>query len=276
MSLKQVIKSILPAQLKNIAGDLSTKRRVRSFASKKPIYKYHCPACNYFVRHFNPLSAHYNENLKKYGFAYNLENAETLNIEQYTCPVCGISDRDRLYILYFKKKLDPSKNYKLVDFAPAEPLARWLKKQKNISYRSADLFMDGVDDKVDLQHMNIYEENKFDIFICSHILEHVDDDRQAMRELYRILKPGGFGIAMVPIFNGVMDTSEDPSLKDIPSRWRQFGQDDHIRIYAKNDFVSRLQHSGFTVKEYGLNYFGADLFKKSGIAEKSVLYIVEK
>ena len=77
-----------------------------------------------------------------------------------------------------------------------------------------------------------YSEGQFDVFICSHVLEHIPDDRKAMQELYRILKPRGYGIAMVPINLKVEMTLEDPSLQ-IPSRWKYFAQDDHVRMYAK-------------------------------------------
>ncbi|MBK6634354.1 MAG: class I SAM-dependent methyltransferase [Chitinophagaceae bacterium] len=84
--------------------------------------------------------------------------------------------------------------------------------------------MEGVDDKLDLQDLHLYKDHSFDVFVCSHILEHVDDDIKAMKELYRILKPGGWGIAMVPIIESVTETHEDPSIKEENLRLKYFGQ----------------------------------------------------
>ena len=72
--------------------------------------------------------------------------------------------------------------------------------------------MENVDDKVDITDMTIYPDNHFDFFICSHMLEHVFDDRKALRELYRILKWGGQGILVVPIVLSIDEIDEDPSV----------------------------------------------------------------
>ena len=136
--------------------------------------------------------------------------------------------------------------------------------------------MEDVDDQLDLQDLHLYKDLSFDVFVCSHILEHVDDDIKAMKELYRILKPGGLGIAMVPIIESVIETKDDPSIKDENLRLKYFGQSNHVRLYAKLQFIQRLESVGFKVKLYGVDYFGEVLFEKSGITQKSVLYIVEK
>jgi hypothetical protein len=81
---------------------------------------------------------------------------------------------------------------------------------------------------------------------------------------------------MVPIIESVTETHEDISIKDEKLRLKNFGQGDHVRLYAKNDFIKRLESVGFTVKLYGADYFGAATLDKYGITRKSVLYIVEK
>jgi hypothetical protein len=97
-----------------------------------------------------------------------------------------------------------------------------------------------------------------------------------MKELYRILKPGGKGIAMVPINLGLAQTMEDPFCADIPTRWKLYGQHDHVRMYSKNDFISRLENVGFKVERLDVNFFGKDSFFKAAIYPTSVLYIVNK
>jgi predicted SAM-dependent methyltransferase len=235
-----------------------------------------CIVCNRKIYGFKPLSPVYEEMNKKFGSPYSVYDAETINVEEYSCPRCGCSDRDRLYALFFKKALQPSKTNKVLDIAPSASLASFLKKYTNIIYRSADLYMKGVDDKVDLTNMHIYEDNSYDIFICSHVLEHVHDDKKAMQELYRVLKPGGWGIAMVPILLPVKEIDEDPSIVDINERWRRFGQDDHVRVYSKSGYIQRLKEAGFKVQEYTKADFREGDFDNNGINARSVLYIVYK
>jgi hypothetical protein len=124
--------------------------------------------------------------------------------------------------------------------------------------------------------MKIYADASCGFFICSHILEHVVDDLQALRELFRILKHGGKGILMVPIMLTLKEIDEDASLLPCEERWRRFGQDDHLRLYSKNGFLSRILNAGFTVRQLGSDYFGKDIFSKCGLTVSSVLYIVEK
>ena len=235
-----------------------------------------CPACKKNWKRFRPFPSKWAAALKNSGWPYVLDDAETLNHKNYTCYGCGITDRGRLYILFFERLIRNEQHYNVVEFAPIPALSTCLRNMPNVTYRTADLFMKGVDDKIDLQDMYLYDNNSFDIFICSHILEHVDDDLKAMKELFRILKPGGTGIAMVPIFESVTETREDPSIKDKNLRLKYFAQADHVRLYAKQDFIQRLESVGFRVKLYGQDYFGESLFEKSGITQKSVLYIVEK
>ena len=90
-----------------------------------------------------------------------------------------------------------------------------------------------------------YPDNVFDIIYCSHVLEHVPDDRKAMRELSRVLKPDGFAVIMVPIT--VDHTIEDPTVDSPSERERRFGQHDHVLCYGP-DFKDRLEESGFGVR----------------------------
>jgi hypothetical protein len=101
----------------------------------------------------------------------------------------------------------------------------------------------------------------------------VPDDAKAIRELNRILAPNGAAILMVPILLGISKTDEDPSVTDVNERWRRFGQDDHIRMYERSDFLKRLQAGGFQMKSLDATTFGREIFQQCGITEQSVLYI---
>jgi len=240
--------------------------------------KFYCSVCTKKVRKFIPLPDFYKENTEKYGFLYSFDDAETLNYSAYSCPHCNASDRNRLYALYVLQRLKEygANGMALLEIAPSRPLSEMLKKTGKITLRTADLMIDGVDDRIDITDMNCYAEGAFDAFICSHVLEHVPDDLKALRELFRILKPGGWGILMVPIIMTLEQIDEDPLLEDIGERWRRFGQDDHVRMYSKNGLVERTEGAGFIVRQLGQEYFGADVFEKHGISNKSILYIVEK
>src|SRR6185295_14010846 len=110
---------------------------------------------------------------------------------------------------------------------PAHALHRKLKTYPFIAYRSADLARRDVDDRgIDLTDMKAYADSSVDVFLCSHVLEHIPQDRRAMRELARILKPGGFGIVLVPLVVGVEDTLEDPAIDTIEERWKHYHDGD--------------------------------------------------
>lgn len=242
--------------------------------------KYHCPVCNSRVNAFAPLPAYFIENPKKYGWPFKDEDAETCNVHGYLCPSCQASDRDRLYALYLRNylpRLRSDSSIKILDFAPSGSLSRFIRGLKqDISYRTADLFAEGVDDKVDIMDMKIYGDNSVDFFICSHVLEHVIDDNKALKELYRILKPGGRGILMVPINLSLTEIDEDPTVIDEGERWKRFGQNDHVRLYSRNGFVERTRATGFLVHQCNRDFFGPDVFARTGITDQSVLYVVEK
>lgn len=237
-----------------------------------------CPACRQRVRGFDRLARYYERQLLESGFPYALDESETLNWRQYSCRRCGASDRDRLMALFVGEAFPGDSSaapFRLVDFAPSPPLAAALKRVGGLEYRSADLVMDGVDDRVDLAALP-YADRSLDAFVCSHVLEHVPDDRAAMAELFRVLKPGGWGLLLVPIVLPVRETDEDPGPLGAAERWRRFGQDDHVRLYAKADFLGRLRAAGFTVAELGASHFGEETFRRCGISPGSVLYVVKR
>jgi SAM-dependent methyltransferase len=240
----------------------------------------YCPVCDSTVEMFKPLAEFYFEQARKYGHLYSFDDSETMNYKEYECPRCHCSDRDRLYALYLEKFFNDGsvgKKLTFIDFAPAAALSNFIKKNyPNLNYRTADLMAENVDDKVDITDMKIYADDSVDFFICSHVLEHVSDGNKAMRELYRILKPGARGIAMVPIVLTISETQEDPAITSAADRIKYYGQDDHVRMYSKRGFTSDLKNAGFKVQELGGKDFGENVFKKSGVSAKSVLYIVSK
>ena len=271
------IKKYIPLILKKRAHAL--QKQVKLINAR-----HYCPVCESRVISFLPLPEFFRENQQKYGFPFQTNDAETCNEASYLCPSCGASDRDRLYALFlgdYIANLESTAPVHIVDFAPSEPLSAFIRRiikssGKDIRYRTADLLAENVDDRVDITDLRSYESDQFTFFICSHVLEHVPDDGKAIRELHRILKPGGKGILMVPIILSIEEIDEDPEVNDEGERWRRFGQFDHVRLYSKSGFLKRVREAGFEVSELSKEFFGEKLFNQTGINSQSILYVVEK
>lgn len=242
-------------------------------------HTYYCSVCEKKVFYFLALPELYKNELFINNQIFSYQNAETLNYTQYSCPKCGASDRERLYALFINTYLIPLneiKKMKIVHFAPEHALRQFLIKLPFLQYRTADLMMNDVDDQIDLTNLHIYPESSFDFFICSHMLEHIADDKKALSELFRILKPGGKGILMVPILLGLDKTYEDCTIITEEERLKHFGQKDHVRVYSKQDYMDLLLNANFAVKEYTVHNFIEKEFLRYGITLQSTLYLVEK
>jgi hypothetical protein len=240
--------------------------------------KYRCPICNIQLRAFKPIWRSFWIDYQQYEFIRSPFAMETFNVGAFSCPACDAYDRERLTALYLERAFrtfEPKRRYRLVEFAPAHALHRMIRRHPFIEYRSADLTRSDVDDRVDITNCP-YADGSVDVFLCSHVLEHIEDDRRAMRELHRILAPEGFGVVLVPLFPGLDETHEDANIATLHQRWKYFGGGDHVRQYGKQDFIDRLAAVGFKVDQLGIDFFGNDVFRQAGIADNSVLYVLRK
>ena len=235
--------------------------------------------CLAAVESFSPLHPTFRKQCERYGFPY-FDDAETLNQKAYSCPHCNAFDRTRLQALFLDHELargPADRPLRLLHVAPEVGFERWLARHPNVRRVTMNLSPGAADLHADLCAMPQVPDASFDCFICSHVLEHVADDRAAMRELYRTLAPEGWGIAMVPLYpERVLRTDEDPGERSPEERVRRFGKDDHVRLYAKRDFLGRLAQAGFAVEQLGSAQFGAGTFARCGISPGSVLYVVRK
>ncbi|MDO9390499.1 MAG: class I SAM-dependent methyltransferase [bacterium] len=237
--------------------------------------KHYCPVCRNKVYRFQGMSEQYFEQWLKYRYIHSLFNFETTNIVAYACPLCGASDRDRLYAVFLAGYLE-GKETRFLEIAPAKPLARYIRSFPGVKYRSADLHMPEADDKVDITDMAIYPDESFDFILCSHILEHIEDDSQALRELYRVLSRKGKGILMSPVNLGLEADYEIKGPLTEPERWHHYGQGDHVRTYSKKGFMEKIRNVGFLIEEVTAANYGQQVFERCGILEGSVLYVVSK
>lgn len=238
-----------------------------------------CPICDFVAARFDPIHPSFPEAWKYHGFPY-WGREETLNQTNYQCPRCGCFDRERLTWLFVESELralPASAKLRVLHVAPERALNARLGRDPRIEPVTFDLLREDVDVRGDLCDMAMFDAGAFGGLVCSHVLEHIPDDRRAMAELYRVLAPGGWGVALVPLYpNDVLETYEDWTKTSQAERWHHFGQFDHVRIYAKSDYVSRLEGAGFRVEQLGVRHFGARTFDRCAITSQSVLYVVRK
>jgi len=155
----------------------------------------------------------------------------------------------------------------MLHVAPERAFENLLKHRLGSGYLTADLHNLSAMVRMDITNIN-YAEETFDVIYCSHVLEHVPDDRRAIRELHRVLKSDGWAVLVVPITAD--RTFEDPSITDPSERLRLFGQEDHVRRYGP-DFVQRLKEAGFKVKlTTVLDFLTEEEMARIGITDTAV------
>ena len=189
-----------------------------------------CPGCGCRRRRFLP-----------YGYVTSREDA--------LCPRCLSLERHRMIWLWISRNSDLAESLPtLLHIAPEVSLMRHFRKMygKSKSYITADLESPLADMHFDVQDIPL-ADGSVDVVICNHLFEHVADDRRAMREIYRIMRHGGWGIMLVPEDRSRATTFEDDSIVDRDERTRLFGQYDHRRVYGR-DYDERLREAGFEVE----------------------------
>ena len=157
-------------------------------------------------------------------------------------------ERHRLLWLYLKNETDFfSAEKSVLHFAPEQCFLKRFRDLKNINYTTTDLLSPIADVKADICDLP-FEDNSYDVILCNHVLEHIPDDTKAMQELYRVMKPGGYGIFQIPQDLNREVTFEDDSITDKNERAQIFGQYDHVRVYGR-DYFDKLRSIGFKVEE---------------------------
>ncbi|MGE0771665.1 MAG: class I SAM-dependent methyltransferase [Cyclobacteriaceae bacterium] len=193
------------------------------------------------------------------------------------CPRCLSLERHRLIWLYLQRKTNFFETpLDVLHIAPEQCFISRFEKTHGDQYITADLESPWAKVKMDIHHMP-FGDNHFDVVLCNHVLEHVDDDIQAMREIHRVLKPGGWSILQVPFFSPVPDrTFEDKSVKDPKKREELFGQSDHVRKFGK-DYGHRIAQAGLSPVA---DHIGQSLTEEEayrlGISRNEILYIGQK
>ena len=208
---------------------------MRAITQIKNLIKYpFLKAVNNSGSRFCPVCKNNIKNFKSFGVPRRL-NAQ--------CPLCGSLERHRLDWIFFSEKtnLFDGLHKKMLHIAPEEFLSSRLRQIRNLNYLSADLKSPRAMVKMDITDIQ-YPDNTFDVIYCSHVLEHIPDDRKALSELYRVLSPGGWAVLQVPITGE--KTEEDLSIVDPRERLKRYGHHEHVRMCGP-DYVERMKDAGF-------------------------------
>lgn len=263
--LKKVARTCLPQQVRDTARQQIARVRHRGSSV-------HCPMCHAWLDQLIP-HGHDHPVLER------LDIVGGGHRDAATCPVCLATDRERLVYLYLKWKarLFESGEAKLLHVAPEASLMHAITRKPNIDYLSADLQASHVMMQMDLCDIPL-GDNTFDVILCNHVLEHIPDDRQAMREIQRVLKPSGFAILQTPISRRLSSTYEDHRITEPEDRAREYGQWDHVRVYGR-DYIKRLINTGFYVETFdwtGDHDFADQPEMTQGLNPDEILYIARK
>jgi hypothetical protein len=165
--------------------------------------------------------------------------------EDAMCPRCGALERHRLVWLFFGERTDllDGRNKRVLHVAPEPCFERRLRKILRAGYVTADRANPRARVKMDVAAVP-HPDECFDAIYCSHVLQYVPSDRQAMKEFLRVLKKDGWAVLLVPVTEG--RTREDASIVDPGARASAFGREDQVRRYGP-DFADRLREAGFEV-----------------------------
>lgn len=185
-------------------------------------------------------------------------------------------ERHRLLWLYLKNETKFfNQPLKLLHFAPEQAFYKRFKKLENLEYTTTDLNSPLADVKADICDLP-FKDDTFDVILCNHVLEHIPNDTKAIQELFRVMKPGGWGIFQIPQDINRAKTFEDDTITDKKERARVFGQYDHVRIYGR-DYFDKLRSVGFRVEEVDYtNTLPKEDVKKYRLAKGEIIPLVKK
>jgi SAM-dependent methyltransferase len=191
------------------------------------------------TRYTDPIDGKQFRRFLPYGYEKTRENVlspSTLSLE-----------RHRLLWLYLQQETNFfTAPLKVLHFAPEQAFYHRFRRLPNLEYTTTDLNSPLADVKADICNLP-FADHTYDVILCNHVLEHIPDDTKAMQELYRVLKPKGWGIFQIPQDLQRATTFEDNTITDKAERARIFGQYDHVRIYGR-DYFEKLRSIGFAVE----------------------------
>jgi SAM-dependent methyltransferase len=192
------------------------------------------------------------------------------------CPGCGSHERHRALALYLRERTNLGERpRRMLHFAPEHALDQVLAPLAGLERVTADLEPGAAELQIDITRIAL-DDASFDAIICSHVLEHVEDDRRAMGELVRVLRPGGWALILVPVDIERDATLEDPAVTTPEQRAAAYWQSDHVRLYSL-DIADRLAGAGFSVTVERLaDELPPETAHRHGLARADVIFRCER
>jgi SAM-dependent methyltransferase len=228
------------------------------------------PIVYYGKKYEDPITGKTYRKFLPYGYGGRARRNNVL------CPGSLSLERHRLLWLYLKSKTDFfSAPHKMLHIAPEQCFYKIFRSQKNLEYVTGDYNSPLAGIHFDLHHTP-FPDNSFDVIFCNHVLEHVENAEQCMRELYRIMMPGGWGIFQVPLDTSRATTYEDKTITSPDEREKHFWQKDHLRLFGL-DYKDKLSAAGFKVKvDDFVNTIGEELVDRYRLPKGEMIYFCRK
>jgi hypothetical protein len=217
----------------------------------------------------DPIDARKYRKMLPYGRVRTRQNAlapSTLSLERHRA----------LWIYMMEYTSFFTEPARMLHLAPEYCYIKRFRKLANIEYVSGDLDSPWADYHFDV-HDIPFEDSSFDILMANHLMEHVDNDRKVLKEFFRVMKPGGWGILQVPIDWNNSETEEDRSITDPLERERLYWQSDHLRLYGFEDYPKRLSEAGFEVEAADmLNLIGEERYTRYCLGDERWVFLIKK
>lgn len=200
------------------------------------------------------------------------------DVENFECPACGCHDRERHLWLYLQASglVGEWAGARILHLAPERRLSRFIGAAGPAEYVQGDLYPSHLGmRRVDLMDID-FPDGCFDLLLANHVLEHVEDDGRALREIFRVLRPGGKAILQTPFAGRLSHKLEDPSIRSEAARLAAYGQEDHCRLYGA-DFASHVASFGFVsrVSTHDALLPGIDV-REAGVNPREPFLLFEK
>lgn len=256
------------------AAKRTVSKAIAKFARGAASPKMYCCICKSSVDRFHP----YRGGWKEMPPLLTALNCIGSDVDNFSCPTCGAHDRERHLFLYLDSvgiwKGLPG--FAVLHFAPEKRLSKLIVDAAPKRYVRADLYpTDRSIEKVDMLNMP-YPSESFDLVMANHVLEHVDDDRKALSEIRRVLKPRGIAILQTPFAAKLRATFSDAGIDDDAGRLQAYGQEDHVRLYGA-DIFERFAESGLLpdIQTHGVALAAVDPVRY-GVNEAEPLFLYRR
>jgi len=212
-------------------------RNVVRFVAGLPLpNRHYCCVCEARVAKFLPYMP---TGLRPYRPPLFIAAMETIGSDtaNFSCPRCGSHDRERHLLLYFRATglLSLIQGKRILHLAPEKHISAIIMGMQPARYVMGDLYPGPGMELVDLQDI-AYPAGSFDLVIANHVLEHVNDDIRALREIRRVLCEGGHAILQTPYSQALTCKFENSGISSGKARLQAYGQEDHVRLYGRDIF----------------------------------------